>query len=74
VNYGETDRVVLKAYLSRLGVHFQSALDPEGAIARAYRVVGLPVSYLVGASGRLAYLHAGVLAQKDIEVALADLG
>lgn len=71
VNYGESDRTRLKTYLSGLGVHLESALDPAGTIGRAYRVVGLPVILVVTPSGDLAYLHAGALGQADLEAALA---
>jgi cytochrome c biogenesis protein CcmG, thiol:disulfide interchange protein DsbE len=73
VDYGEADRAILKTYLTGLGIHLDSALDPAGTIARAYRVIGLPVSLLVTSNGDLAYIHAGALLPADLDPLLAPV-
>ena len=38
---------------------FTVAFDPEGKTAEAYRVAGMPSSYLIDASGKIVLVHAG---------------
>jgi len=46
-------------FLKRLGVDFRVLLDPGQRAARAWRVRLLPVSFLVGADGRVRYSVIG---------------
>lgn len=52
-----------------VGVRYPSGFDPEGNIASAYGVVGLPTTVLIDARGRIMTRHLGGLT----ESALADL-
>ena len=42
-----------------LGLTYLLVLDPEGAIAKAYGVIGLPTSFVVGRDGRAVAFGAG---------------
>lgn len=52
VNHQE-DPTVVGRFTREYGVTFRVLLDPEGAVAARYRVVGLPGSYFIDRSGLL---------------------
>jgi peroxiredoxin len=49
----------VRAYADALGLTFPLALDSDGAIGRAYGVIGLPTSFLIGRDGRAVALAVG---------------
>jgi peroxiredoxin len=52
----------VRKYVERQGLTFPVLLDPEGAVGRAYQVVGLPMTALIGRDGRLV---AHVIGYRD---------
>jgi peroxiredoxin len=50
VNVGQ-DRDTAADFMEDLGVSYPGLLDPESAVARRYRVVGLPTSFFVDRDG-----------------------
>ncbi len=53
----ETSRI--QRYARELGLTYLLVLDPEGAIAKAYGVIGLPTTFLIGRDGRPVALAIG---------------
>ena len=53
----ETPRI--QRYAKDLGLTYPLVLDPEGVIAKAYGVIGLPTTFLVGRDGRPVALAVG---------------
>jgi peroxiredoxin len=49
----------LQRYARASGLTYPLVLDPEGAIAQAYGVMGLPTTFLVGRDGRPVALAIG---------------
>jgi thiol-disulfide isomerase/thioredoxin/Cu/Ag efflux protein CusF len=47
------------AFLQEVGVTFRIALDPAWATARAYRVLGLPTTYLIDRAGHVVVREVG---------------
>lgn len=46
---------------------FPSLLDETGAVKKAYRIVGLPVSITIDEQGRIVDVHKGELKQTDMK-------
>jgi peroxiredoxin len=49
----------MQQYARDLGLTFALVLDPQGEISRAYGVIGLPTTFLVGRDGRPVALAIG---------------
>lgn len=52
-------RGAVEAFVKALGLSFPVLLDPHGESARAYRILGLPISFLVDRRGRLTGREIG---------------
>ena len=48
-----------KAFLDKIPAHFTVAYDPEGISAKAYKVKGMPSSYLIDRTGKITSSHVG---------------
>jgi peroxiredoxin len=70
----------IEQYARELGLTFPSVLDPQGDTSRAYGVIGLPTTFLVGRDGRPVALAIGARAwgsaeaQALIQALLAEPG
>jgi peroxiredoxin len=68
----------MQQYARDLGLTFAFVLDPQGEISRAYGVIGLPTTFLVGRDGRPVALAIGPRAwgskeaQRLIQALLAE--
>lgn len=47
------DAATAQRFIAKLGISYQTLLDPEGEVARAYGVMGLPTTFFIGRDGRL---------------------
>jgi cytochrome c biogenesis protein CcmG/thiol:disulfide interchange protein DsbE len=56
-----------KAFESSFGATWPSALDPDGALAKAYRVVAPPQSYFVDRNGILRSIQVGEMLESDFD-------
>jgi thiol-disulfide isomerase/thioredoxin len=54
VNYGESAATISR-FLPRLGITLPVLLDPEKKVADEWKVRGLPMTFLVGADGRIRF-------------------
>jgi thiol-disulfide isomerase/thioredoxin len=57
----------MQQYARNLGLTFPLVLDPQGDISRAYGVIGLPTTFLVGRDGRSVALAIGARAWGSAE-------
>ena len=64
VNEGESAWKT-KRYVSMNTIDYQVALDPDGAVAKAFHVPGVPSCIILGKSGRIVYRGFGL--PKNIE-------
>jgi len=55
-------------FLAELPAPFSVAFDPAGKTAEAYRVKGMPSTYVVSLDGKLLYSHVGFDAVKSAEI------
>jgi cytochrome c biogenesis protein CcmG/thiol:disulfide interchange protein DsbE len=70
---GSRDEVV--AYVKKHGYHFDVLLDPKNAVAEAYKVSGVPETFIIDRQGRIVAHHAGAFDWSDpgIRDALEEL-
>lgn len=55
-----------------VGVTYPSGYDPDGAVARAYGVLGLPTTVLVDASGRIVARRLGEVSDDELARLITD--
>jgi cytochrome c biogenesis protein CcmG/thiol:disulfide interchange protein DsbE len=55
----DTERGLSAKFLEKYPAQFVVAYDPQGAVAEAYRVAGMPTSYLINRQGQLHSTHQG---------------
>src|SRR5689334_15778373 len=60
-----------RTFEKEFGATWQTVIDPDGAIKRAYRVLLRPQSYFVDANGILRSIQIGYLTDADFERQLA---
>lgn len=46
-------------FLAEVPAHFTVAFDPKGETPRRYAIKGMPTSVLIGADGRIRFVHSG---------------
>ena len=55
----DAPRAVLEPYIRHYGLTFPILLDPDGRIARAWRVTGIPATFVVRPGGEVAGMATG---------------
>ena len=62
-------------FLKKIPANFTLAYDPDGKMATAYRVKGMPSSYLIDRQGRIQKTHIGFREETigDMESAIRAL-
>ena len=56
-----------RGFAQSFGATWPSALDPDAAIAKAYRVVAPPQSYFIDRKGILRSIQIGEILQSDFD-------
>lgn len=71
----DKDRKLADQFLNEVPVNFKVAFDPEGKVATAYNVLGMPSSYLIDRGGNIHYVHVGFKAfsKADLEARIKSL-
>ena len=59
------DHATAKTFIDKLDISYDTLLDPEGDVARAYGVLGLPMTFMIDRNGRL---HARIIGESTPEV------
>jgi peroxiredoxin len=67
------DRETAEAFIRRLGISYEVLLDPEGEVARAYGVIGLPTTFFLDREGRLSTRILGESTPEVFERIVQDL-
>jgi peroxiredoxin len=55
----DKERGLANEFLAKQKTPFLVAYDPSGKTAKAYKVWGMPTSYLVSPKGEIVYTHMG---------------
>ena len=67
-------RADARAFARRFAIPYRLADDPEGRIASTYGAVGLPVSVLIDAEGRVVSTTFGALDERELADLAASVG
>ena len=59
--------------LAQTGVTYPSGHDPEGKVASAYRLVGMPSTVFISSSGEILATRAGEMSRSQLEDAMRTL-
>lgn len=59
-------REPISNFVGKYSLAFPIALDTAGTVSQLYGIYGLPTSYFVDRSGRIAEVHVGPLTKSDI--------
>jgi cytochrome c biogenesis protein CcmG, thiol:disulfide interchange protein DsbE len=62
-----------KGFIDAFHITYPNGPDPNNTIGRAYRITGVPETYLVGKDGRLAKQFIGPVDKAAFEAAVDDL-
>lgn len=60
----DTEPALAKAFLDKIPATIPIVYDPEGSIARIYKLVGMPSSYLIDKKGHIRLTHKGFFSNK----------
>ncbi len=66
-------RTPARALLEETGVTYPSGHDPEGKVASAYGLVGMPTTVFISASGQRVATRTGEMTRAELEEALERL-
>jgi thiol-disulfide isomerase/thioredoxin len=72
VNHND-DRAGGLQLLSDTGVRYPTGYDPDGHVAAAYGLFGMPTTLFIGADGRLLETHTGQITREQLEQTIARL-
>ena len=56
-----------RAFATSFGATWPNVQDPDGSIAKAYRVVGAPQTYFIDRGGILRSIQIGEILQEDLD-------
>ena len=59
VSQDTSSRDEVVAYVKKHGYHFDVLLDPKNAVAEAYKVSGVPETFIIDREGRIVAHHSG---------------
>jgi thiol-disulfide isomerase/thioredoxin len=62
-----------RAFAAEIGVSYPIAIDEAGTVARLYPSFGLPATYLIDSTGRIARTIYGQLSEAQIAVLIASI-
>ncbi|MGF1546729.1 MAG: TlpA family protein disulfide reductase [Thiotrichales bacterium] len=66
------DRATAQAFLDKLNISYPTLLDRDGAVARQYHVIGLPMTFIVDRTGRLVTRIVGESTPEVFEQAVRE--
>jgi len=71
----DKDRALSDKFLKEVPAQFAIGYDPEGKVASAYKVKGMPSSYLIDSDGRIHSRHIGFRDEntRELEAAIQTL-
>lgn len=55
----DSERHLADEFLQKIPTQLPIVFDPEGKIASAYQIVGMPSSYLIDRAGKIRFSHTG---------------
>lgn len=56
-----------RAFAAEMSVVYPLGVDADGEILKLYPILGVPTTWFIAADGHIAKIHAGLLAQDELE-------
>jgi cytochrome c biogenesis protein CcmG/thiol:disulfide interchange protein DsbE len=72
--YLSEDAKTVTEYADRVGLQYTLVPDPDTALASAYRTLGIPTHFFIGADGVLKSMKIGSLDPTSMDAALSGIG
>jgi peroxiredoxin len=72
--YLSEDSSTVTEYADRVGLQYILVPDPDTALASAYRTLGIPTHFFIGADGVLKSMKIGSLDPTSMDAALSGIG
>lgn len=72
MNNQDSRRLALEL-LEQTGARYPSGYDPNGKIAKAYDLLGMPTTVFITADGRIAATRTGEMTRRELEQAITAL-
>lgn len=69
----ELSTKAVQEFVNELGVDFTVALDARGRTRRSFRLVGLPTTVFIDASGVMQVVHPGPITRAELSDALSKI-
>ncbi len=63
----------IAGYAKRAGLTFPITVDENEAIAAAYRTMGIPTHFFIGADGKIREVRIGALSRDEMDRAVASI-
>lgn len=63
----DTDAELAAMFLQQVPATMPIIYDPEGEIAKAYQIIGMPSSYIIDKQGNLRFSHKGFFKQNQAQ-------
>ncbi len=60
----DVEKALATEFLAQIPANFPIVYDPEGNIANAYQLVGMPSSFIINKQGEIAVAHVGFHSKK----------
>lgn len=61
----DTEEALAKAFLDKVPAQIPIIYDPEGKIAKDYKLIGMPSSYLIDKKGKIRFAHKGFFTRSE---------
>ncbi|WAJ70030.1 TlpA disulfide reductase family protein [Catenovulum adriaticum] len=63
----DVEKSMADEFLEQVPANFPIVYDPNSKIAKAYQLVGMPSSYIIGRDGEVKHMHAGFSSKKTAQ-------
>jgi peroxiredoxin len=67
----DTDSAAVAPYMRRNGYKFNALLDPQNVVGEAYKVSGIPETFVIGRDGRIVAHHVGPYDWSTVDIGQA---
>lgn len=64
----DTDPARAKRFMKKMGVSYDSLIDPEGEIAASYELPGMPTTYVINSKGVITERFVGFRSGDEVEL------
>ncbi len=55
-----------RAFIKEFGIKYENGIDPNGAAARAYKITGIPTTYVIDSAGTVRAKWLGAISESQL--------